>query len=81
MTDKNWMGPDEVPEEERPDNRTSQPAAPRAAGRGLAAAAIAAGLAAELLQATGRDGLAVAAKAIAHLLHLIAVFTRQDGQM
>ena len=47
----------------------------------MTAAAIAAELAAELLRATGRDGLAVAAKAIAHLLHLIAVFGRQDGQL
>ncbi|MEU7779134.1 hypothetical protein [Micromonospora parva] len=41
--------------------------------------AIAAELAAEVLQAMGRDGLAVAAKAIAHLLQLAAVCARQDG--
>ena len=81
MADKNKTGPDEVPEEQRPADRASQPAALSPARRGMTATAIAAELAAELLQAMGRDGLAVAAKAIAHLLHLIAVFRRQDGQM
>jgi hypothetical protein len=73
-------GPEEVPEEERCADPTSQPAAVDRAQRWLAASAIAFDLAAQLLGVVGRDGLAVAAKAIAHLLHLIAMFTRHNDQ-
>ena len=63
VTEKNKEGPDEVPEEQRPADRASQPAPSSPARRGMAEAAIAAELAAELLQAMGRDGLAVLAGA------------------
>ncbi|MEU7612329.1 hypothetical protein [Micromonospora sp. NPDC049204] len=78
VTEKEKEGPDEVPE--RSTGSTSSPAAPSPAERGLAASAIACDLAADLLEGMGRDGLAVTAKAIAHLLHLTAMFMRQNDR-
>ncbi|WP_143025336.1 hypothetical protein [Micromonospora sp. WMMB235] len=80
MTEKDKEGPEEVPRRESSVNPESQPAAPGQAERGLAASAIACDLAADLLEGMGRDGLAVAAKAIAHLLHLIAMFSRHNDR-
>ncbi|WP_146755528.1 hypothetical protein [Micromonospora saelicesensis] len=80
MAENEKEGPEEAPENERSTGSTSQPATPSPAERGLAASAIACDLAADLLEGMGRDGLAVTAKAIAHLLHLIAMFLRQNDR-
>ncbi|MEV4764686.1 hypothetical protein AB0J89_18895 [Micromonospora chokoriensis] len=73
-------GSEEVPDDERSTGPTSPPAAQSPAERGLTASAVACDLAADLLEGMGRDGLAVTAKAIAHLLHLIAMFHRQNDR-
>ncbi|WP_327033719.1 hypothetical protein [Micromonospora ureilytica] len=80
MTKKEKEGPEEVPDDERSTGPTSPPAVPSPAERGLTASAIACDLAADLLEGMGRDGLAVTAKAIAHLLHLIAMFLRHNDR-
>lgn len=70
-----------VPDDERrPATSRPQPAARRWAEAALAASAIACDVAAEVLREAGRDGLAVAAKAIAHLLRLVGMFVRHNDQ-